>query len=143
MRNVLLVSLLFTVACAQRAKDPRQGTHVDPDVAPYVADFEDIYGVVIWDIPITFDDLEGNYIGICRTWDNGYREIFLDKDNWENSYEIERYAVVFHELGHCQFGLKHNNSVMEDGCAYSLMNEYQPSLSCLQKHWDHYVKELH
>jgi hypothetical protein len=130
------------MACAPKQGDPRKFHTIDPELVPYYAMYEDWYNVTIYDIPINFDILTNNQVGVCQTWSNGYREIRIEKAYWEAATEKEKIELVFHELGHCQQGRGHTSTYLTDGCPVSLMDPYTLDLWCLDTHWDYYIEEL-
>lgn len=142
----LLFLLLLNVSCAPPGNvDPRANDTINPDFLPYVLQFEEYFDTEIIDIPIGYDTLNPMYLGVCSvTTINGYiyPEILISKSDWDRDSEYERLGLIFHELGHCHFGLDHLSGNMNDGCAISLMNDYRPSHACLVKHWDYYINEF-
>lgn len=91
---------------------------------------------------IGFSDLfQGNIVGVCIY---GVRSIFLRRDYWKFSSDIEKRALVYHELGHCvcnSFGHNENFDVLNK-CPESIMYPEIPSEYCLNKQWNYYVSEL-
>lgn len=113
----------------------------------------------------------GDVIGTCY-YALGFREIDIDMEFFESASEIRKKALIFHELAHCYCkrghdwaegqdypnGLlmfikriqnnipwclsKDNPGYLEDGCSSSLMHPIILGTECLQKHWDHYTKEM-
>ena len=134
MRYLFIISALFLTACGQPGfqtapSDPRTITGVDPAFAPYVNEYISYKGRGLdYDIPIQFSpDLGGNTVGICTRWSNGYRQIQIDKDYWDNWLdEGERREVIAHELGHCDLNRDHT---VHQYPALSIMDPYVFSLT--------------
>ena len=123
MKYLIVLSALFLVACGQpmqSASDPRSVVN-DSTFQHYV----DIYKAekgrgLDYDIPIGFADLQGSTVGLCTRWSNGYRQIQVDREYWENpsqssdpavqNYWNERLRVslISHELGHCDLNRDHS-----------------------------------
>lgn len=143
--------LLFLVSCGASdyreltGKFTRHTTHVD--FKPYIKRFEAVYGYSA--TPIIYADLDVHIAGICTIWRHKnivvYKEITIDKKKWNSYNDEQRQTLVFHELGHCELGRKHENGV-EDYCPISLMrsymlNEYEIN-SCYVGREDYYLREL-
>lgn len=137
-RALIPLLLIFLTACGPGF---RVAKHTAPEFVPYIALFTEYYGVEV-KIPLYFNKLEGVYVGVCRKWSDGYREIEIDPDAWDRFSENKRINLIFHELGHCVLNRKHVNIRLEDGCPASFMDEYIISDQCLDKHMDEYIEEL-
>ena len=78
----------------------------DETFAPYVKGFPEDIG----HIPIVFVSNIKD-AGRCFKWDNGYREIEINKKLWDTHSYIQKQWLIWHELGHCAPGnRKHVNS---------------------------------
>lgn len=51
--------------------------------------------------------INANELGVCLTYQNGDKQILINDTQWKTLSDNERIWVVFHEIGHCDFGLKH------------------------------------
>ena len=84
------------------------------------------------------------YIGVCYPLN---RTIFIRRDTWESDGPVEREQLIWHELGHCAMGRDHNNKLLPNGHAESIMNSssvnvvYANRDYYIQHHAD-YVKEM-
>jgi len=123
-------------------KDPRANTVSNMVFDKYVSEFEYYYEGKVVDIPINFSNLDEDIVGVCYTWTTGHREIEIDQEAWENLDEVRKYALIYHELGHCQLNRDHNDKKMKDGCKESLMNSFLLGEKCLIKHDSKYIDEL-
>lgn len=62
--------------------------------------------------------------------------IEIDSDVWDNSRELDRESLLFHELGHCLLDRDHRDGVL------SLMNSLAVSGEAFSLQYDAYIKEL-
>jgi len=103
-----------------------------------------LHGVVVgvFDIFIQFGVLEKQYvIGTCYKGGGIVPTIVIEEDYWDNSTDLIREQLLFHELGHCVLDLDHNNT-LNNGVPISLMHE-----SVINEYWyklyhDDYLNEL-
>jgi hypothetical protein len=120
-------------------------------------------------VTVGFTEISGDTIGIC--WfsrdEKGkeFREIDIDRRYWLASSEGSREALLFHELTHCYCTRTHDWSgggypeafmidilkfmhmytkkgFFKDNCPVSLMYPFLPTDKCIDKHEDHYMKEI-
>ena len=119
---------------------------IDSEFESYYNEFSSIYGEDVNYISITFTTIEKHTVGKCLIYSDGMKRIVIDKDSWEEFDDSTREVLVFHELGHCHFGRKHDDSVFSMGdfenIPESIMNTY-----ILEKQWydqlkNHYQDEL-
>lgn len=59
-------------------------------------------------------------VGLCTVTSHG-PEVLLQSDYWYRADPAERWALVWHELGHCVLGRDHDAGVAASGCPESLM----------------------
>lgn len=119
MKYLLSISLLLLTACGKPIdqRDPRSVVGVNQQFVPYINMYISNKGRGLdYDIPMGFTDLPGDTVGVCYRWSNGYRQIQIDQDYWENeASENERISLMAHELGHCDLNRNHStdwNSIM-------------------------------
>jgi len=109
MDRTALLTLLFLCSCGNT-----------PDIEPFVIEFENYYDVqVMVDFEFS-DDLGSNTFGLCDIHE-GNPFIQINRDRWCESTDILRVVLVYHELGHCHFGLNHNHSMLSNGNPVSYM----------------------
>ena len=140
MNKLLTIILCFSfIGCAEY---PKVSKYINPDFAPYYAEFESIYGTYPA-IGIDFSEgLDPRYLGICRTTAGG-NYIYINSKHWYGLSEHLKIALIFHELGHCLLGRSHTTARYEvDGCPTSLMFPYLVSLICYNRYYDDYIDEL-
>lgn len=115
-------------------------TKYDGDATEYIRSFSqdaldrDISCYKVKSITITNDsfDADSDTIGWCKQ----YSSIALRKDFWDISTNLEKMALVYHELGHCALGLGHTDN------GPAIMNSSLLSHSYLSKHWDELINHL-
>lgn len=133
--KILLLTLLLS-GCTT----PLPFYTINPEFQPYYDYFKEVYSVKIT-TPIEFANLPNNWVGLChRTGSGNYIEI--DKKAWPNFSKKERISLIFHEIGHCRFKLKHRDKLLPDYCSSSIMSTHMNSEYCMNKHYDHYLEEL-
>ena len=142
---------------------------VDPQIAPYVAQWTSLakdHGLKFdRAVSIGFMNINnGLVIGQCN-FGFGFREIDIDSNYWANSTQINKMAMVFHELGHCKCDRGHDYIIGEsikeygndeksrgdpqkedgffpDRCPVSLMFPTVSEDRCTLAHYQEYVDEL-
>lgn len=117
---------------------------VDVRLKTYVTKYEQAFNRPVTNLSMEFMDLDmGRVAAFCRVWTFGKRELVFDIKYWNNISEKQRISLFFHEVGHCEGDLDHDESIKEDGyCPNSFMYPSVLSNECLNNHWDHYIKEL-
>lgn len=60
-------------------------------------------------------------VGMCNHNVDTPNHVVLDKDFWTRSSSLKKELIVFHELGHCYFGMGHRDEAHEDGRCKSIM----------------------
>jgi hypothetical protein len=132
----ILILLLF-ISCAPKNPMPFNETH--EDMWPYINYFEELTKQYVF-IPVNYGDT-GNYLGVCRV-KGLYRWVIINKFFFDTMSEESRLVLILHELGHCVLNKKHDDRLLSDGCAYSIMNTYHIGSYCYNLHTDHYLKEF-
>lgn len=109
MGFLVVLALSLTTSCAGSYN------YIDPELYPYVKEFEDTYGVEIeFDVYLTTEELgsKPSVLGTCSRTASG-PVVEIELSFWESALEGRRKTAVFHELGHCAFDLRHNNKEIE------------------------------
>lgn len=145
MKKFYFLFVVLLTACGQphNNQDPRSISGQDPAFEGYVNLYVAMKGSQLaYDIPIQFGDLQGNTIGLCTRWSNGYRQIVVDKTYWENPYttDNQRTSLIFHELGHCDLNRDHVELKFTNGWPVSLM--YPMNYGYLDSQRNYYFTEL-
>jgi hypothetical protein len=150
MKPILIFLVSFLFGCVTVASDvkPRSSktrpvnTFIDPAFVRYVEDFELAFGKFV-DVYMGFEeDLDNGNHGECWRFTDGYREVVINSKGWDRMTILQRRALIFHELGHCVFDMKHDDSLKFDGCAKSLMYPHPISQRCLRQYWRQYESEF-
>ena len=116
MNRLFIASFLFLSACGKFESTPSRIIGINPEFVPYIGLYTYHKGrAPDYEIHMGFANLSGDNIGLCMRWTDGYRQILIDKEYWDNSNESLRVSLVFHELGHCDLNREHSsdpNSIM-------------------------------
>jgi hypothetical protein len=70
------------------------------------------------------------------------RLIIIDKDYWNGFSYRKRQLLLWHEIGHCLFNKKHDESFHFDGCPRSIMYPTVLSEACIELHYEDYLLQL-
>jgi hypothetical protein len=126
----------------------------DATLREYTNEFEELTGRNINKIHISIQDKypwrmpwmpkDSQFIGLCTplVLSTLSSEIVLWKNFWSTASEIERKLLIYHELGHCECHRFHDNTILPDGCAKSIMNEFLSVGFCAQLHYSDYIVDL-
>jgi len=79
------------------------------------------------------DDLEENVIGTCRIIDGIPLEVIIKRSWWASASELERYALMAHEMTHCSLGLAHVIDSV-DSSDKLMSKNISGSIKCLSKY---------
>lgn len=129
MKNLLLIlmSASFLTACGIQTKEHKK-LNVDPELQPYVTQFQMKSGIQIDDLEVVFRPLgiNENTLGYCQqssrtVYTNGgltrneYNTplIVINSDRWNYDFAnspSDRELLMFHELGHCILKRGHSNN---------------------------------
>lgn len=63
-------------------------------------------------VPINFGDT-GDSLAVCQEYSSGEKEIFVNEKSWNQMTQASRLALILHELGHCMFNRKHNDTELQ------------------------------
>jgi hypothetical protein len=181
MRLIFLVFLCTFIFAAispktddsipDRDKPVYQG--VDPKAVPIVDEYRLLAGKknikFTHTVTVGFTDINhGRVVGVCYYGD-GWREIDVDNRYWNNSSDITRRTLLFHELTHCYCSRKHDwgagkdypeakkldyvkkdepfhffvaDGFFADGCPLSIMYPYVLTDDCMVDHQEYYENEM-
>lgn len=154
-KAILLIVLgLVSTSCGPLAPSTvKTKRTVDTDLEPYVQMFEKEYGKEI-DFSVSLNEIsEGSedgstYVGICRKWTTGRREVEIDVNFYYDATENQLKQAVMHELGHCVLDREHDDTIWYvDGLKLkrSVMSTYVFSKWAADKfvyYYDNYIDEL-
>ena len=102
---------------------------VDPALWSHFSNFEAEAAIRGLDIDLYLANITGeiseideeHVAGQCTYSNQAPNAVTIDKTFWDQSNELFREFVVFHELGHCFLGRGHEEGVNADGTCRSLM----------------------
>jgi hypothetical protein len=141
-RLIALGACLIVAGCGE-FEEP-----VDAELRPYVEVFEEEMGTTIdfrvklkrkvWKVGA------GEVPASCRAAKGGRGpKVVVSEDYWEEASETYRFHKIWHELGHCQYGLPHANATYANGEPKSLMHgDTSPSEAWLEDKRQEYIEEL-
>ena len=120
MSNFILFLLLFLLSCG---RPTQRRPIIDLAFSSYVSKFSKMYGITFRS-DVVFADLQHlNYVGLCTKRSDGTRVIEIDVTYWDSASKAQREAILWHEAGHCELGLHHDDSMMlYDTCPQSVMH---------------------
>lgn len=104
MKNLALILMLFVCSCGPKAGSVEKG------LESYITSFKVRTGVTPKS-DVRFGILEEGTAGICETWSDGYTRITIDPNYFEEISEEQREELVYHELGHCELGRDHDETL--------------------------------
>jgi hypothetical protein len=149
-----MIASLLGVSCGKQLSDflnmgktSHRKSVTDIRFEDQVIKFEKEFNVRV-DVPIVFDKLDSGKAGVCSKWADGYREIQINPEHWSSYSDLEQEQLIFHELGHCVFDLKHDDSFMvaKPSCPNSVMRSYMFSayetLQCYSPERSHYMEDI-
>lgn len=139
MLRLLILSLL--TACGYDDPARALGTAaLDPDLQSLILEFGIDAGHPVIS-PVSFGDkrvfvqlgMADDTVGVCIPGEFGLNSVILLRSYWDAAPEDARWALVFHELGHCELGRDHRDMIAPDGCPVSVMRfELATTVSCLE-----------
>lgn len=142
MRYLLGLVVLFITSCG--ASTPSQTSFVTPiELQTLVDDFALALGRPVL-TPIQFGNeldfqrfmLGPDTVGVCSMNETtGLNQVYILRSYWDGASNEARWAVVFHELGHCELDREHLNTLDNNGCPHSIMRwELNSVIDCLKSH---------
>lgn len=151
-KEIILLLSFVLAGCNQHLK-PYKILSIDPQLQPYFYSF--LKDAADLGHPILVDNLSMHFVtnlipsshqGVCEKNKNPPR-ILISLQYWQSFQEIEKKALVYHELGHCVLGLEHDNeyicfSEYNECIPRSLMYPYSISAWFYSKYWNYYASEL-
>lgn len=152
MKSIILLILISITSCGKPINDyvERSGNTIPrkthPDFYRFIEKFNKDFNVKSL-TPIIYSSDVDKFAGACFVWNSGYKEIQISKILW-NDYSItQREILIYHELGHCEFNLDHDDlrSII-DLCPESLMRSYMFSkyeaISCYEPKRLYYIEDM-
>jgi hypothetical protein len=156
--------IFFAMAMALAGCGKKDVLDVAPEFQEYVTRFEQVsadYGspVTVSNLSIHFGKMQSrNENGACEIIGDKTPTITINEQVWDVMDDLEREALMFHEMGHCVLNLNHvkdanvpknvNTSVQQlpapvpYGAPISLMNPYRLDSELYADFVDYYHKDL-
>ena len=53
-------------------------------------------------------------VGVCIKYNNGDREILINKEAWDTFSDAKKEILIYHELGHCSLNRNHDDSLFNN-----------------------------
>lgn len=93
---------------------------------------------------IYFAFLKGKAVGLCESRSGEIPIVYLDLYFWSMATPFEKEELLYHELGHCELGRRHNAyKDRQTGCPLSIMYPTVFGLEyCYLKNRKSYIMEL-
>lgn len=148
MKSLLAVLLLAGCGAPDGCCDAPTPAPQPAEVVPYVDDFARGLGRAVT-TPVQFVtdadvQLPPKVAGRCHVRD-GKPVVWVRSEWWPAAPESEHWALLFHELGHCELGRQHSAD-LDGTCPASLMYEsVSPTARCVDaglRTRDDYTTEL-
>lgn len=105
MKQLIITVSFLLASCAGFVPNK-----TDPVFIQYIERFENDTQRTVT-VPITFMSNK-EYAGWCKTYSNGYRLIEIDHEYWQNSDDLAKEQLIYHELGHCVLNRGHSNTLV-------------------------------
>lgn len=146
-----LVLLFLITGCGKSLSDFIQmdkakfkKANTNPIFLPFIESFQAEFNLQV-NVPIVLESIDQRHAGVCTVYSNGYKEITINKDLWDNYSQEQKEQLVYHELGHCVLNKKHDNTLKEY-CPNSIMRSYMFSTyeinECYLPEYNHYMENL-
>ncbi len=148
MKNSILLISGFFAAIALSACGRAPQLEIDPELVPYVSSFEQVSveqgaPVKIQDLIAGFGELDNpRSNGVCELQNGEAPKIIIARVKWDRMSAEKRESLMFHELGHCILGRKHEPATTPDGIPASIMNPYSLDSFTYSLNRVYYIAEL-
>jgi len=91
---------------------------IDKEIEPYLVRAREAAeqfeigskGLVSYSFVDSFTDSTGAnkaYVGVCKTYEDGSRHVYLKKGWWDLQTDLGRVSLVTHEMLHCEYRMAH------------------------------------
>lgn len=129
-----LIILLLLTGCAK----PFHKTQ-DPEFLPYIEEFQKTFNANVHYDVIFSEDIPWNYNGVCSYFP---QVIKINKATWKYLDKCGREQLMFHELSHCSFYIRHDDKLNADNMPRSIMHPYMFNTIYYCAHRDTYIQDL-
>jgi hypothetical protein len=106
--------------------------YIDARLAPYT-NIEQAKGisVILGDLTGTKSVIIDTHV-VAQCLDYTFDTVIVvDVTQWYILSDLQRHWVIQHELGHCAYGLEHDERLGTDGCPLSVMYPVVPADKCI------------
>jgi hypothetical protein len=139
----LLFALLVTCCSTRYIPYPSTAS----ELYTYAENFTRETGIKVPKIPLKFGKIEDPMtVGVCYKVNilqaSIPYEIVIDERAWRWLSDLEREALMYHELLHCSADAEHNDERLEDGCPASIMASQLVSPQCYERYKQQYIQEF-
>lgn len=138
MKFLIGLSILLLSGCAPLK--PLTPGQIDPAFLPQVMVYEAAKGSKINPVIVMKFGDTGDFVGICRSYSDGRRDIFINQIYWDHSSHELRQELIFHELSHCDLGQDHRGEIGLNGMPTSIM--YPRNFPLYDNELEYYFNEL-
>jgi hypothetical protein len=119
VRILISVLAVFSSACGQ----PDKG-QINPELAPYVAEFNALAQTSQDRITVEFAELYGDEAGRFIKGSEGFITILINPASWKYACPSQRRALIFHEMGHAVLGRVHLEGITYMNTNLQICNFY-------------------
>lgn len=125
---MLKTLMLFMLTSCGTQELPKTQYVTSIDLLPLVADFSRDLGRPVVS-PVNFasklefqqEGADEDTVGLCVFSTIGLNRVLILRSFWDSADETSRWALVFHELGHCELDREHLDTLDDNQCPISLM----------------------
>lgn len=132
MRKAMVLLLPFILALLLSGCAAPVFTSIGAAFAPFVGDFEALYGSPLKDVVVMYASPSSlGALSECETDSNGQKIVRINEETWTPLCDLQKRALIFHELGHCILGRDHTTSNLSymypdlQTCQFYLENQAQ------------------
>lgn len=111
---------LLCLALSLSGCGPVPDSQIEPDLAHYVATFEQAWGSKV-NFPVSQAVIDPQFGGVCYNMNSPSRHVVINATYWSSLSESAKEQLIFHELGHCALGRQHRGDVNAAGSPASIM----------------------
>ena len=146
MKILTLVLLaLNLIACAETEFDS-----TDPEFIPYLIELNEMSieftgKPINYNMPINFKQISSSEEARCtnkKGFMSSSQEIYVNPENWDLAMDERKLAILLHEIGHCVYGLDHDDSANPAGGHNSVMATQAISGNIFRKYQERYFIEF-
>lgn len=159
MKHLIFIFILILMTSCGKKIQYETSVYIHEDVAPFVSRFQQLSGIQINDLHVTFKQMDMGLGGYCEKNEiiketpfektiTKTPKVFLNIDYWNNYLKIDKRGkelLVFHELGHCLLNRDHNESKLDfngKSIPASIMTPQMFESIYYSSNYSHFIGEL-